>query len=72
MAFLDRFMAAYCCISEFHLCLLTKKELDIVAQRALIVLQRKDVVSLFVDDQSGDLALASHSVDGDDGAVYFQ
>ena len=42
------------------------KELDILAQRALIAFEGEDVIGLLVDDLLGNVALAAHGVDGDD------
>jgi hypothetical protein len=44
--------------------LLAGEQLDIVAQRALVPLQREEVISLLVDDFLSDVALAAHGVDG--------
>ncbi len=40
------------------------EQFDIVAQRALVALQREDVIGLLVDDRLRDFALATRSVDG--------
>src|SRR5208282_1709983 len=40
------------------------EHLHIVAQCALVALQREDVVGLLVDDPLRDVALATHGVDG--------
>ena len=42
-----------------------KKQLYLVVERALVALQRKQVIAALVDDLSGDLFLAAHRVDGD-------
>lgn len=49
--------------------LLPDEEFDILARRALIALEGKDIVCSSVDDLAGDVALAAHRVDGDDGAL---
>ena len=49
--------------------LLVEKEFDIVAQAALIAFDAEHVIGLFVDDLCGDLLLAAHGIDGDDGAL---
>jgi hypothetical protein len=49
--------------------LLPHEEFDILAQRSLIALEGKDIVGSPVDDLAGDVALAAHRVDGDDGAL---
>ena len=52
------------CILERDRLLLLGEQLDIVAQRALVALQREDVIGLLVDDRLRDFALATRSVDG--------
>ena len=49
--------------------LLFDKHLDILAQGALVVLERENIVSLLVEDLARDGALAPHRVNGHDGAV---
>ena len=49
--------------------LLGHEQFDILAQRALVALQGEDVIGLLVEDLLGDVALAAHRVDGDDGAL---
>src|SRR5918994_2301295 len=49
--------------------LLFDKYLDILAQGALVVLERENIVSLLVEDLARDGALAPHRVNGHDGAV---
>src|SRR5258708_3388757 len=49
--------------------LLGGKQLDILAQRALVAFEGEDVIGLLVEDFLGDVALAAHGVDGDDGAL---
>ena len=49
--------------------LLGCKDRDILVQRALVALQRQDVVSLLVDDLFHDLALAAHCLDRHDRPV---
>ena len=44
--------------------LLAGQQFDIVAQRALVALQRENVIGLLVDDCLRDFALAAHGVDG--------
>ena len=44
------------------------KNLDVVAQRALVAFQRENVVGLLVHDFLRDVALAAHGIDGDDRA----
>src|SRR5436190_5344686 len=46
--------------------LLGHEEFDILAQRALIAFQRKNVIGLLVDDLLSDIALATHRIDGHD------
>ena len=48
--------------------LLGHEEFDIFAQRALITLQGQDIIGFLVHDLLGDGTLATHRVDGDDGA----
>jgi hypothetical protein len=45
------------------------EELDIVAQRALIALEREHVIGLLVDDFLGDVALTTNSIDAHDRAL---
>ncbi len=45
------------------------EQFDIFVQAGLVALEREDVVGLSVHDLAGDLALAAHGVDGDDGAL---
>ena len=47
--------------------LLGHEEFDVITKTALIASQGQDVIRLLVDNLLRDLALASHSVDGDDG-----
>src|ERR687897_1226513 len=49
--------------------LLFDKHLNILAQGALVVLERENIVSPFVEDLARDGALAPHRVNGHDGAV---
>src|SRR5918995_1423814 len=49
--------------------LLFDKHLNILAQGALVVLERENIVSPFVEDLARDGALAPHRVTGHDGAV---
>src|SRR5450432_362288 len=56
-------------ITEADGLLLGHEEFDVLAKTALIGFQGQDVIGLLVDDLLRDLALAPHSVDGDDRAV---
>ena len=49
--------------------LFSGKLLDVLAQRALITFEGKDVVGFFVDDFLRNGTLATHRVDGYDGAL---
>src|SRR5262249_34087949 len=52
--------------------LLGSEQLDIFTQRALIAFERENVIGLLIEDFLGDVALAAHGVDGDDGAFDHQ
>src|ERR1700732_1580565 len=54
-------------ITEADGLLLGHEEFDVITKTALIAFQGQDVIRLLVDDLLRDLALAPHSVDGDDG-----
>lgn len=54
-------------ITEADGLLLGHEEFDVITKTALIAFQGQDVIRLLVDDLLRDLALASYSVDGDDG-----
>ena len=66
---IDRFIAADLGVLEARGPLLGDEQLDILAQRSLIALQREHVISLLVDNLAGNLALAAHGIDGDDGTL---
>ena len=68
MRFLNRFVRLSFYIPEITGTLLFEIELDIIMQRALIALQGKHIISFFGNDFRCDFALASHRIDGDDGA----
>ena len=65
----DRLIAADLCILEAVGFLLGGKHLDILAQGALIAFEREDVVGLLLQDFRSNIALASHGIDGHDGAL---
>src|SRR5450830_801743 len=65
----DRLMAADRRILEAIGVLLGGKNLDILAQRALIAFEREDVIGLLVQDRRGDVALTAHRVDRHDGTL---
>ena len=52
--------------------LLGGEQFDILTQRALITFERENVIGFLVEDFLGDIALAAHGVDGDDGAFDHQ
>lgn len=54
-------------ITEADGLLLGHEEFDVITKTALIAFQGQDVIRLLVDDLLRDLALAPHSVDGEDG-----
>ena len=60
---IDRLIAADMGILEAVGLLLGGKELDILAQRALIAFEGEDVIGLLVDDLLGNVARAAHGVD---------
>ena len=65
----DRLMAADLGILKAVGFLLGREKLDILAQRALVTLERKNVIGLLIHDFLGDIALAAHRIDGHDGAL---
>ena len=64
----DGFVPRDLCILEVLGLLLGGEHFDIVAQGALIALERQHIIGLFFEDFPGDLALAADRVNGDDGA----
>src|SRR5262245_32283365 len=48
--------------------LLGSEQLDILTQRTLVTFERENVIGFLVENFLGDVALAAHGVDGDDGA----
>ena len=66
---IDRFVPADRRVGKTLGFLLVGEQFDILAQPALVALQRQDVVGLLVDDLARNLALASHRVDGDDRPI---
>jgi hypothetical protein len=69
---IDRLRPADRRVGEVLRLLLDDEQFDIVAQRALIAFQAKDVVGLLLDDLLSDRALTPHRVDRDDGAFDHQ
>ena len=49
--------------------LLGGEQFDVIAQSALIAFEGQDVIGFLVDHLLRDVALAPHSVDGDDGSL---
>jgi len=66
---IDRLMSADGGVLEILGLLLGDEHLDVVAQASLVGFEGENVVGLLVDDSPGDVALASHGVDGDDRAL---
>jgi len=69
MVAIDGLMSGDLGVLEAVCLLLGGEQLDILAQRALVAFEGEDVIGLLVEDFLGDVALAAHGVDGDDGAV---
>jgi hypothetical protein len=56
-------------VLKAHGFLLGDEDLDILAQRPLIALQREDVVGFLVEDLLRDVSLAAHRIDGHDRSL---
>ncbi len=65
----DRLVPADGGVLEVPGFLLGDEHVDVVAQASLVAFEGENVVGFLVDDGPGDVALASHGVDGDDGAL---
>src|SRR3954466_6219423 len=66
MIAVDRLITADLGVLEACCLLLGNKQLNVLAQRALIALQREHVIGFLVHDLLCDVALAAHGIDGHD------
>jgi hypothetical protein len=57
------------CVLEAVCLLLGREYLDVLWEGTLVTLEGEDVIALLIDDFLGDVALAAHGVDGDDGPL---
>ena len=66
---IDGFMPADLCVLEIPGLLLGNEDFDILAQCALVAFEREHVIGVFIQDFLGNIALATHRIDGHDGAL---